>query len=156
MKDIASAQAFFAGDIFAVETVGLSIEEARPDYARCALDAGTRHLNAHNTVMGGALFTLADFAFAVAANSEDVGAVSVSCDITYHNAACPGRLTAETQCLKSGRRVCSFLVTITDEAGACVATTVSTGIRTPRAEDTTGCPRSPSIKIQLDLKGKKL
>ncbi len=82
--------------------------------------------------MGGALFTLADFTFAVAANTEAVGAVSLSSCVIYHNPARAGLLTAQAHCLKSGRRVCSFSIEITDEAERLIATVTSTGVRTPR------------------------
>ena len=44
----------------------VEIEEVDDGYAKCSLEIQPHHLNAANTVMGGAIFTLADFAFAVA------------------------------------------------------------------------------------------
>lgn len=56
-----------------------------------------RHLNAAGTVQGGALFTLADFAFAVAANAGGVLTVSLQNSISFLRAAKPARLTARAE-----------------------------------------------------------
>ena len=57
----------FTADCFASK-MGTVIEDIKEGYARCYLDITPLHLNAAGNVMGGAIFTLADFAFAVAAN----------------------------------------------------------------------------------------
>ena len=59
----------FAGDRYAAHS-GIIIEEAREGYARCSMVIQPYHLNALNSVQGGALFTLGDFAFAVASSLE--------------------------------------------------------------------------------------
>ena len=58
----------FQRDRFAMEVLGAEIEEAGPGRARCGLALRPCHMNANGTPMGGVIFTLADFAFAVAAN----------------------------------------------------------------------------------------
>ena len=54
-------------------------------------------------VMGGVYFTLADFAFAVAANWQEIGTVSLHSDIAYLGTAKGKRLTAEAFCVKNGK-----------------------------------------------------
>ncbi len=60
----------FAEDHFATEAAGAEIIEAEPGRAVCAMPVSPRLLNANKVPMGGALFTLADFAFAVAVNGH--------------------------------------------------------------------------------------
>ncbi len=112
----------FEGDRFATETTGAQIVSAQPGHAVCSLTLRPGHLNANNAPMGGALFTLADFAFAVAVNgyAESV-TVSQSVSITFLAPAKGRTLTAEAVCLKAGRRTCLYEVRITDDAGRLVA-----------------------------------
>lgn len=58
----------FKKDRFATEATGITIEAVDENYAKCQLIVEEKHMNAAGSVMGGALFTLADFTFAVAAN----------------------------------------------------------------------------------------
>ena len=125
------ARRFFAADIYATETTGIVIDHAEGNYARCTLDVLPCHMNANGTVMGGVLFTMADFAFAVAANyGETPDTVSVSANIQYLHPARGPRLVSETKCVKDGRSLCVYEVTITDEEqGRPVAKSVITGLR---------------------------
>ena len=67
MTKLEEARAFFAGDRFATEN-GAVIDEIGEHYAICSMEITPHHLNAAGRVMGGAVFMLADFAFAVASN----------------------------------------------------------------------------------------
>ena len=129
MRNLEAAREFFKNDIYATETTGIEIAEVREGYAKCTLRLDRRHRNAAGMVMGGALFTLADFAFAVASNEETAPSVSLTANIAYLSPARDGILTAEAACLKSGRRTCSYTVTITDEEGVTVAVLSETGLR---------------------------
>ena len=60
---------FFKRDRFA-EFLGIELLEAGEGYARSRMQIGEEHLNGIGTVHGGAIFTLADFTFAVASNSH--------------------------------------------------------------------------------------
>nr|WP_302600120.1 PaaI family thioesterase [uncultured Cellulosilyticum sp.] len=119
----------FKKDRFATEATGITIEAVDENYAKCQLIVEEKHMNAAGSVMGGALFTLADFTFAVAANVGGVLTVSVTSQITYLNPAKGKVLTAETHCEKAGRRTCSFTIHITDEYDTQVANVVITGMR---------------------------
>lgn len=119
----------FKKDRFATEATGITIEAVDENYAKCQLIVEEKHMNAAGSVMGGALFTLADFTFAVAANVGGTLTVSVTSQITYLNAAKGKILTAETHCEKAGRRTCSFMIDITDEYDTKVANVAITGMR---------------------------
>ena len=112
----------FRHDCFATAVVGARILEAEPNRAVCVLPLGPQHMNANGTPMGGAIFTLADFAFAVAANgfAERV-TVSQHASVTFLAPAKGKELRAEATCLKAGRTLCLYEVRITDELGVCVA-----------------------------------
>ena len=57
-------RAYFAQDKFAAQAQ-CSIIEAAPNHAICEMPITENHLNANGTVMGGAMFTLADFTMAI-------------------------------------------------------------------------------------------
>lgn len=71
--------------------------------------------------MGGAIFTLADFAFGVASNFDRDVFVSTAADVHFIAEARGDILTAEAKELRAGRRTCLFSVEVSDERGARVA-----------------------------------
>ena len=82
MKPTKETVDLFSKDRFATES-GAVIEEVDDHYAKCTLKLKASHRNAMGAVMGGVYFTLADFAFAVAANWQEIGTVSLQSDISY-------------------------------------------------------------------------
>ena len=118
----------FANDRFATEN-GMVIEAIGEGYAKCSLLIADRHRNAMGAVMGGASFTLADFAFAVAANWQRAGMVSLSSNITYLGTAKGERLVAEAVCVKAGRTTGYYRIDVQDELGNPVAAVTATGFR---------------------------
>ena len=129
MKNTESARGNFAGDLFATQAAGIVIKEAREGYAHCEMEIKPHHKAAHGGVMGGAVFTLADFAFAVASNSEEFMTMTVTSSINYISSPKKGTLTARSRAVKNGRTVCFYETVITGSDGAIVATVTSTGIR---------------------------
>ena len=121
------ARAFFKEDVYATEVTGAVLQACGPNYAKCTLSLTPRHRNAAGQVMGGMLFTLADFAFAVAANNTGVLTVTAVSQISFLSAVRGSVLTAETRLLKDGRRSCFFQTDITDELGTPVAVVTATG-----------------------------
>lgn len=111
----------FQADRFAAQA-GVEIREAEPGRALCAMPLRPCHMNANNTPMGGAVFTLADFAYAVASNGfTDKIIVSQQVAITFLAPAKGSELLAEAKCLKSGRTTCLYEVDVRDELGTYVA-----------------------------------
>lgn len=111
----------FAKDLYATQTTGIDIEDVGEQYAKCVLHLDEKHRNAMGAVMGGVLYTLADFAFAVAANHCVIDTVSVSGNISFCNSTKGTILYAEAQCVKNGRNNCFYTVNISDEYGVLVA-----------------------------------
>ena len=126
MKSIEEIRDFFKNDRFALEN-GMVIDEVGDNYAKCSLKLEERHQNALGCVMGGAIFTLADFAFGVAANNKGFGTVSISSSIAFLGAVKGERLIAEAKCVKNGRTTCYYTVSVTDELGTRVAEVTVTG-----------------------------
>ena len=123
----------FSKDRFATEQTGVRIVEVGERYARCEMDVTERHRNAMGNVMGGALFTLADLAFAAAANHDELKWVSVCSTINYLSPASSGTLNAEARCLKQGRRTCVYTIDIHDNQNNAIATITTTGTNTSKS-----------------------
>ncbi len=109
---------------------GAVIDEIGEHYARCSLKVEENHRNAMGAVMGGVYFTLADFAFAVAANWQKMETVSLNSEIAYLGSARGDRLTAEAFCVKDGRTTCYYRIEVKDEEGRLAATVNTTGYKT--------------------------
>lgn len=118
----------FEGDRFATEN-GAKIEAIGENYAKCSLKIEQGHRNAMGAVMGGVYFMLADFTFAVAANWERMGTVSLSSDISFLGAAGGEMLYAEAICIKDGRATAFYRIEVTDETGNTVAVVNTTGYK---------------------------
>ncbi|MDR0889375.1 MAG: PaaI family thioesterase [Oscillospiraceae bacterium] len=112
----------FSNDRFAA-AAGIEILEAAPHSARCSMELTAMHKNARGTVMGGAVFTLADFAVAVAANAfaQATATVTQQADIAFLSAAKGNTLFAQVQCLKAGRSTAYYSIDVHDELGTYVA-----------------------------------
>src|SRR5512140_3457723 len=89
-------RAMFENDRFAKHS-GIELVSVSPGQATARMVLQPQHLNGVGTVQGGAIFTLADFAFAAAANSHGKVAVAVNVSITFMKAATTGVLTAEAR-----------------------------------------------------------
>ena len=125
-KSLEEVRKIFEGDRFATEN-GAVIEEIGDHSAVCSLVITDSHRNAMGAVMGGAYFMLADFAFAVAANWEKMGCVSLRSDISFLGAARGEKLTAKAVCLKDGRSTACYRVDVADELGNLAAIVTVTG-----------------------------
>ena len=118
---LAEAREKFGNDRFATRCCGVFIEEARPGHAVCSFEIEDHHRNALGAVMGGAVFTLADFACAVASNLGQQPAVTATSDIQYLTGARGTRLIATCDEERSGRRLAFYTTRVTDAAGTLVA-----------------------------------
>src|SRR5665647_1828513 len=80
--DTDKAKIVFARDRYAALT-GIEIIEVQKGYCKARLVIEDKHLNAANVVQGGAIFTLADLAFAVASNSHGQLALAINVNISF-------------------------------------------------------------------------
>ena len=117
------------------KVAGISLESVSEGRARARMEAGADHLNGVDIVQGGAIFTLADFAFAAACNSSGVVAVAVNVGISFLKAAKPGVLTAEAEEVSRSNRLSTCSVRVTDASGELVALFTGTAYRTSRRHE---------------------
>lgn len=112
----------FKNDHFATDATGIVIDLAEPGRAVCSLTLEERHMNENNVPMGGAIFTLADFVCAIAANGHsERNTVSQNVSITFIAPAKGKRLIAEASCLREGRTTALYTADVRDELGTYVA-----------------------------------
>jgi acyl-CoA thioesterase len=131
MEDIKS---FFKKDNF-VANVGIELLEVSPGYAKAKLDVEERHLNALKTVQGGALFTLADIAFAAAINAHGSTAVVINANMSFVKAATKGTLIAEAKETSISPKIATYNVDITDDHGDIIAIYQGMGYRKKTQND---------------------
>ncbi|MBQ8982826.1 MAG: PaaI family thioesterase [Lachnospiraceae bacterium] len=127
MRDLEEARNYFKDDRFATEASGIIIEAVDDGYAKCSMKIEDRHRNAVNQVMGGAIYTLADFVFAVATNTKDHWTVTTVSQISYIGTVKGDTLYAESRCIKDGRRTCFYEIEIKDDLGNLVAVVSTSG-----------------------------
>jgi acyl-CoA thioesterase len=101
---------------------GMEVVEAGPGRAKVRLKISDKLYNAADMVHGGALFSLADYAFALAANSGDDIGIAVSATMHYIQPAKQGLLYAECHEVTRNRRMGTYTATVTDETGQVVST----------------------------------
>jgi acyl-CoA thioesterase len=124
-----------AGDRWAVAAAGARLIEVRPGYARATMRLRDVHLNGVEVAQGGAVFTLADYAFAACSNSHGTVAVALDVSITFARSATRGVLTAEAVEESRTRRTSVCSVRVTDEDGSLVALFRGTAFRKEDALD---------------------
>ena len=127
-KSIEEARAYFQGDRFATEN-GMTLDAIGENTAECSMTLTDRHKNANGGVMGGAIFTLADFAFAAAVNNVHLPTVAQQVSFNYLSAPKGQRLIARAHCRKDGRTSCVYIVDVTDDTGRDIAQFVGTGFK---------------------------
>ena len=121
-------RALLARDRFAAQA-GITLVEVKEGWARATMRLGASHLNGVDVVQGGAVFTLADFAFAAACNSHDRVAVAIDVSISFVKGVSRGTLTAEAREEALTPRLSTCLVRVTDDAGDLVALFKGTAYR---------------------------
>jgi acyl-CoA thioesterase len=118
--DLEPIKHHFENDRFATSSK-MRLVELRPGYARTSLTVEDRHLNSVGTVHGGAIFTLADFAFGAASNTGGEVAVAVNTSLSFLKATRSGTLYAEATEISRSRKLSVCTVRVTNDAGELVA-----------------------------------
>ena len=127
-KTIEEAHAYFSCDRFATEN-GITLDELDDEHAVTSMTLSPRHKNAFGGVMGGAIFTLADFAFAALTNDRERVTVAQQVSISFLSAPKGARLVATARYRKDGRNSCVVNVDVTDDKGRDIAQFVGTGFK---------------------------
>ena len=111
---------FFKKDKFA-DRANIELLSVAPGQARAKMSLHPHHLIGYGTVQGGAIFTLADFAFAAASNSHGNVAVAINVSITFMKAGTTGTLWAEAREVSKNFKLGSYTVEVKDDQGELVA-----------------------------------
>ncbi len=119
---------FFQRDRFA-HHVGIDLIKVETGYAVTRLELDEKHLNGLDSVQGGVIFTLADFAFAAASNSNGLATVGINTNITYYKAPQGKVITAEAREISAEKKICGCDVSVFDEDGSLIAKFSGTGYR---------------------------
>lgn len=105
------------------ETLGIELVALEPGHARTALTVTDDLLNFHGTPHGGAIYSLADAAFAAASNSHGETAVALETNISYLDAVETGEtLTATAEETHLGGRTAEYEIVVTTESDDRIAT----------------------------------
>jgi acyl-CoA thioesterase len=118
--NVEKLKAFFKNDRFAA-LAGIEIVEVSIGYCKAKMEIGDKHLNAANVVQGGAIFTLADFAFALASNSHGQLALAININISFLKGKSSGTLYATAREVADPKRIGVYNVDITDENDEIIA-----------------------------------
>ena len=127
-KTVDEAREYFSCDRFATEN-GIVLDELDDRHAVTSLTLDARHRNAFGGVMGGAIFTLADFAFAALTNDRERVTVAQQVSISFLSAPKGARLVATARYRKDGRNSCVVNVDVADDKGRDIAQFVGTGFK---------------------------
>jgi acyl-CoA thioesterase len=111
---------FFKNDRFA-EHCGIELVEVGEGRAKTRMKIEDRHLNGVNVVHGGAIFSLADLAFAAASNSHGTVAVAINASIWYVKAGLSGTLFANAREVSLNPKLATYSIEVTDDAGEIIA-----------------------------------
>ncbi len=119
---------FIQQDKFA-QYVGTKLIEVKPGYARVQLEVTENHLNGVGMVQGGAIFALADYAFAAACNSSGMLTVGINVNISYVKSPKGKVLSAIAKEVSSGKKICNVHIDVLDENDDLIAVAQATGYR---------------------------
>lgn len=125
-------------DIFAREN-GIQLTEVREGYAKAEMTVGPNHINGANVCQGGAIFTLADLAFAAVCNSHGQLTLGISNTIDYLASARLGdHLTAEATETVNHRKMPQSIIRVTNQDGLLIATATGRAYRKREAFEADG------------------
>jgi acyl-CoA thioesterase len=133
--DLEKFRSFFAADRWA-RAGGVVIDSVAEDLVECSMEISDMHRNAGGGVQGGAIFTLADLAFAVHSNLDMVCGAAVgitvgqSCSISFLKSSRGKRLIARSTCLSRGRSMSVYRISVSDDLGAPIAEMIGNGFTT--------------------------
>ena len=111
----------FRQDAYA-ELLGIQLLDVQPGYSKLSMMVREDMVNFNAIPHGGAIFSLADCAFAAASNSHGQVAVALNIEISYLRMVTPGvKLIAEAAEEHLGKRTALYHITVSTDDGDLVA-----------------------------------
>ena len=105
----------------------MRIDVIRPGYAEAVMELTENKLNGLGIAQGGAIFTLADLAFAGASNAAGFRTVAFTSNISFVRPGTGRRLRAVATEVSRGRRTGVYSVQVFNDDGKVVAHGTTTG-----------------------------
>ncbi len=124
-KTLEETREIFKKVVFATRQAGIEIDAVSVGYSKCSMKITPNHLNAGGKVMGGAIFTLADFALGVAANCERTLSVTLSAQIYFLASTKGSVLYAEARATRQGGKIGVYEIDVYDDLGVKIAKATS-------------------------------
>ena len=109
---------------------GMVLKEVGLGYATVTLDLKEHHLNGADLVQGGVVYTLADFAFAAAANFSRRVTVTINVQANYIKPANGDYIVAKAKVIHETKSLSHVRTEVFNDKEELVATFVLTGFRT--------------------------
>lgn len=100
---------------------GMEVVSVVNGRAKTRMEVKPHHKNGIGTVHGGAIFTLADLAFAAASNSGEDTVTSISATMAFNKAATEGVLSAEAWEVSRSTKLVTYEARVTNSAGEIIA-----------------------------------
>jgi len=110
-------------------SIGIELVKMEPGNAVAKMDIMENHLNGVNMIQGGAIFTLADFAFAAAANASGQVTVGLNANIAYFKASKGKTLIAEAKEVSASKKIAHYNVDVFNENKEYIARVSFTGFK---------------------------
>lgn len=104
---------YIENDRFA-KYVGIKLIKIDSGYALAQMEIADHHLNGVDIVQGGAIFTLADYAFAAASNSKGLLTLGLNTNISYFKSPRGKILTAEAKEISANKKISGYNVDVFD------------------------------------------
>ncbi len=101
--------------------LGIEMLQCGNGTAAARLSVQHHHLNAAGTLHGGAIFSLADVAFAAASNSRGALSLAINVSISYFKAVSSGTVTAVAEEVSVSPKLATYLVRVKDDTGSEIA-----------------------------------
>ncbi|MDD4956298.1 MAG: hotdog fold thioesterase [Candidatus Omnitrophica bacterium] len=108
------------------EHLAIEVISVREGYAKVRLKVRPHHLNGAEMAHGGLIFSLSDYAFALAANAGEDSGLAISSNIHFIKAArLDDELYAEAELVSRSRRLGTYRMNVVDKDGVLMATSQS-------------------------------
>ena len=118
---------FLNGNDLFCRHCGIKITRIAPGEAEAELPITSDMMNSRNVVQGGAIMTLADFAFAGAANAMGHTTVSTGLNINFLRPGSGKKLIAQARKIHHGRTTCLYQVDVFNDENKLIAAVSVTG-----------------------------
>lgn len=109
--------------------IGIRLTKVTKGYALAELTLNENHLNGINKVQGGVIFTLADYAFGAASNSQGFTTVGINVNISYYKSPAGKVIKAEAREISAQKKICGYEINVLDEDGSLIAHVNGLGYR---------------------------